>query len=180
MNAALWLLAFQGVLGGFDTLYYHEWRARLPAGGARTRPELWLHGWRSTIYAVLFTTLPWLAWRGACAWVLAGLIAVEIVLTGADFAIEVRTREPVGVLAGERVTHGLMAIVYGAALACLAPAWLGWRGGPSGFAWQPVPIPAWLRLLLGLQALGVLASALRDLLAAQGVLGAAFPWHRAA
>ena len=29
MNRVLWLLVLQGVLGGLDTLYYHEWRARL-------------------------------------------------------------------------------------------------------------------------------------------------------
>jgi len=31
---ALWLLAIQGAIGAFDTLYYHEWRARLPARGS--------------------------------------------------------------------------------------------------------------------------------------------------
>jgi hypothetical protein len=30
MTIALWLLAIQGVIGAFDTIYYHEWRARLP------------------------------------------------------------------------------------------------------------------------------------------------------
>jgi hypothetical protein len=43
---ALWLLALQGALGAFDTLYYHEWRARLPAGGDSTRDELRLHAAR--------------------------------------------------------------------------------------------------------------------------------------
>ena len=33
MTTALWLLAIQGAMGAFDTLYYHEWRARLPAAG---------------------------------------------------------------------------------------------------------------------------------------------------
>ena len=33
MIVALWLLAVQGVIGAFDTLYYHEWRARLQALG---------------------------------------------------------------------------------------------------------------------------------------------------
>jgi hypothetical protein len=31
MTVALWMLAAQGIIGAFDTLYYHEWRARLPA-----------------------------------------------------------------------------------------------------------------------------------------------------
>jgi len=43
VNVALWLLAVQGVIGAFDTLYYHEWRARLPARGMLSAPELKLH-----------------------------------------------------------------------------------------------------------------------------------------
>ena len=39
MNVALWLLATLGVIGAFDTLYYHEWRARLPAQGSLAAPE---------------------------------------------------------------------------------------------------------------------------------------------
>ena len=46
MKPALWLMLLQGVLGAFDTLYYHELRARLPAGGARTRVELRVHAAR--------------------------------------------------------------------------------------------------------------------------------------
>ena len=51
---ALWLLAIQGALGAFDTIYYHEFRARLPGGVPGTAPELRLHGVRDLIYAVLF------------------------------------------------------------------------------------------------------------------------------
>ena len=39
MTAALWLLATLGVIGAFDTFYYHEWRARLPAQGRLAAPE---------------------------------------------------------------------------------------------------------------------------------------------
>ena len=92
MNAVLGLMAVQGSLGAFDTLYYHEFRARLPAGGARTRPELWLHAARDFVYAALFASLPAFAWCGAFAWLLVGLIGFEILVTMADFAIEVRTR----------------------------------------------------------------------------------------
>ena len=35
MTWALWLLMLQGILGALDTLYYHEWRARLVAYGPR-------------------------------------------------------------------------------------------------------------------------------------------------
>jgi hypothetical protein len=53
MIVALWLLAIQGIIGAFDTLYYHEWRARLPARGAQCAAELKLHAWRDFLYAVL-------------------------------------------------------------------------------------------------------------------------------
>src|SRR5215475_9086450 len=46
MTTALWLLVIQGIIGAFDTLYYHEWRARLPARGSGTAPELKLHAAR--------------------------------------------------------------------------------------------------------------------------------------
>lgn len=64
MTTVLWLLAVQGALGAWDTLYYHELRARLPAGMPGTRPELLLHAARDFIYAILFATLPWWAWQG--------------------------------------------------------------------------------------------------------------------
>jgi hypothetical protein len=122
MTVVLWLLAVQGAIGAFDTLYFHEWRARLPAGGAQTRDELLLHGARSCIYAVVFGTLPFLAWQGAWAGVLALLLLLEILITLADFIVEDRVRQPLGgVFAGERVTHTIMGIIYGAMLANLLP-----------------------------------------------------------
>jgi hypothetical protein len=54
MTTALYLLAALGVLGAFDTLYYHEWRARLPALGKSAGDELRLHAWRDFVYAALF------------------------------------------------------------------------------------------------------------------------------
>src|SRR5215510_3544694 len=117
MIIALWLLAIQGLIGAFDTFYYHEWRARLPARGATAAPELRLHAARDFLYAVLFGTLPWLAWQGLWAAALAAILAVEIVLTMADFVIEIDVRRSLGdVYAGERVTHAVMGILYGAAL----------------------------------------------------------------
>ena len=56
MAVALTLLGIQGVIGAFDTLYYHEWKARLPARGRAAAPELYLHAARDFLYAVLFGT----------------------------------------------------------------------------------------------------------------------------
>ena len=63
MTIALCLLAFQGVIGAFDTIYYHEWKAHLPARGRAAAAELKLHAIRDFLYTVIFASLPWLAWR---------------------------------------------------------------------------------------------------------------------
>lgn len=177
MTAVLWLLAVQGLLGAFDTLYFHEWRARLPAGGAAARPELWLHAARSLIYAVIFGTLPFIAWSGAWTLVLLALLAAEVVITLRDFVVEDAVRVPLGgVFPGERVTHLIMAVVYGAFLARFLPEMLEWWKAPTGLAVIPPPAPAALRALLALMALGVASSGLRDAFAALGLRGAAWPW----
>src|SRR5689334_22927 len=122
MSTALWLLFVQGVIGAFDTLYYHEWRAKLPAQGRQAASELKLHAARDFFYAVLFGTLPWLAWQGLWVLLLVAVIVVEIVLTMADFVVEIAVRKPLGdVYAGERVTHAIMGILYGGMVANLLP-----------------------------------------------------------
>lgn len=59
------LILIQGVLGALDTLYYHEYRYRLPAYATESRDELRLHGIRDLIYGLLFITLSQVAWGGA-------------------------------------------------------------------------------------------------------------------
>ncbi len=122
MKVALYLLGLQGLIGAFDTLYYHEWKARLPARGRKAEPELMLHASRDFLYVVLFGTLPWLRWEGAWTVALLAVIAAEIMLTLWDFVVEIAVRKELGdVYAGERVTHALMGILYGAMLAMLVP-----------------------------------------------------------
>ncbi|HEX8291178.1 MAG TPA: hypothetical protein VF570_05465 [Pyrinomonadaceae bacterium] len=180
MITALWLLAIQGAIGAFDTLYYHEWRARLPAlPGAR--PELRLHAARALVYAALFALLPRVEWRGAWAYVLGALLAAEVFITLRDFVVEDEVRRALGgVFAGERVTHTLMAIIYGAMLANLLPAALGWRGGGAALAPHAEgAVPAGLVWLLTLMSAGVAASGLRDAYAALGLPGGGWPWRAA-
>src|SRR6476660_9873185 len=117
MSVALWLLGIQGVIGAFDTLYYHEWRARLPARGRQAASELKLHAARDFFYAVLFATL---AWKGMWVLALLGVFVAEIILTLTDFVVEIAVRKQLGdVYAGERVTHAVMGILYGAMVANL-------------------------------------------------------------
>jgi hypothetical protein len=178
MKIALYLLGLQGLIGAFDTLYYHEWKAQLPARGRRAATELALHAGRDFFYGILFGTLPWLAWKGAWTAVLLGVIVAEIILTLWDFVAEIAVRRDLGdVYAGERVTHAVMGILYGAMLATLAPTLRSWWASPTGLALEAAPISQWLRIMLTVMALGVVASGLRDLYAALGLPGGGWPWQ---
>ena len=178
MIVALWLLAIQGLIGAFDTLYYHEWRARLPALGAQSARELKLHAARDFFYAVLFGTLPWLAWHGGWVLVLAGVLIAEIILTLTDFVVEIAVRKPIGdVYAGERVTHAIMGILYGAMVAGLIKVMASWWALPTALVVSPPAIPDALRWGLLVMAGGVAASGLRDLYAAYGLPYGGWPWE---
>lgn len=177
MIIAMYLLGLQGLIGAFDTLFYHEWKARLPARGRRAAPELFLHAARDFLYGVLFCTLPWAAWKGAWTSVLLGMIVAEIILTLWDFVVEIAVRKDLGdVYAGERVTHAIMGIMYGAMLASLAPTLHSWWASPTGFAFEPASIPEWMRIVVSAMGVGVVLSGLRDLYAALGCPGGGWPW----
>jgi AcrR family transcriptional regulator len=158
MTASLSLLLVQGALGAFDTLWYHEWQARLPSRRLAGR-ELLLHALRDFAYAVVFGSLAWLHWRGALVWLLVAVLAAEIVITLWDF-IEEDLRRPLP--PGERVMHTIMGIVYGAFLARLAPELAAWMMEPTGFAAVSY---GWLSWLMSAFAAGVFLSGIRDLAA---------------
>ena len=61
MRIAIWLLFAQALLGAFDTLYYHEYRLRLPHGQGTTT-ELRLHAARDFAYAIIIGSLGFLTW----------------------------------------------------------------------------------------------------------------------
>jgi hypothetical protein len=174
----LWLLAIQGALGGLDTVYYHEWRARLPARGPSAHIELKLHAARDFIYAIIFGTLPWLAWQGYWAAVLAVLMLAEIIITLSDFIVEDHVRQPLGgVYHGERAMHAIMGIIYGAALAYFIPVLTDWWSLPTALAAQAPIVPEPLRWTLYAMALGVFLSGVRDLCAALGLPHSNWPWR---
>jgi hypothetical protein len=175
---ALWLLGIQGAIGAFDTLYYHEWRARLPARGAQAASELKLHAARDFFYAVLFGTLPWIAWHGSWVLVLVGVLIAEIILTLTDFVVEIAVRKPLGdVYAGERVTHAVMGILYGAMIASLIPVASRWWPLPTDLVRTVPEVPRALRCGLGVMAAGVFVSGLRDLYAAYNLPHGGWPWR---
>ena len=179
MNIVLWLIALQSVIGAFDTFYYHEYRARLPARGKLAAPELKLHAARDFLYAVLFASLPYIAWQGMWVIALATVIVAEIGLTLWDFVIEIVVRRDLGdVYAGERVTHSIMGIIYGAMVGYLIPIMRRWIDQPTGLIFHPAPVPPLLRWVLEVFAIGVFMSGLRDLYASFGLRGGNWPWPR--
>ena len=177
MLTACWLLFAQGLIGAFDTLYYHEWSARLPARVPGTASELQIHAVRDVLYALLFSTLPWIAWQGLWVFVLVAVIITEIVLTMTDFVVEIRVRKPLGnVFAGERITHAVMAIVYGAMIANLVPVMAEWFSQPTTLVPTTFAVSIMLRWCLTVMAIGVFLSGLRDLYASFGGRFGSFPW----
>ena len=177
MAVALWLLALQGVIGAFDTIYYHEWRARLPGMGPQAAAELRLHAGRDALYGVIFGTLPWFAWQGWWTFALLAVLVAEIILTMSDFIVEISVRKPLGdVYGGERLTHAAMGILYGAMLACLFPTLREWLARSTAFSWSPANIAPMLRGCLTVMALGVVLSGVRDLYASVGLPGGNWPW----
>lgn len=177
MKIALYLLGSQGLIGAFDTLYYHEWKARLPARGVRASRELLLHAGRDFLYGILFCALPWLCWSGAWSAVLFAVFAAEIFLTLWDFVVEIAARKDLGdVYAGERVTHAVMGILYGAMLAMMIPTLHEWLLSPTALVFKTAPIPGWTRITLSAMGVGVFTSGFRDLYAGLALPGGAWPW----
>jgi hypothetical protein len=59
--------------------------------------------------------------------VLVSILVAEILLTLADFVVEISARKQLGdVYSGERVTHAVMAILYGATVANTLPVIWSW------------------------------------------------------
>jgi hypothetical protein len=73
MSVALWLLAAQGILGGIDNIWNHEWRAKLPST-PEARRELQLHAARGLIYGPVFLAFAWLELRGLFAMALLAIL----------------------------------------------------------------------------------------------------------
>lgn len=158
MKVAIWILLVQACLGAFDTLYYHEYKLRLPHGD-HTQTELRLHAVRDFCYSVIIASLGFVTWQGPLAWVLAAILLAEIVITLWDFVEEDKVRK---LPPGERCMHAIMGIVYGAFLAYLVPDLLAWSRLPLGWGASYHGIPAWI---LSLIATGVFVSGIRDLVA---------------
>jgi hypothetical protein len=163
MIAALYVLLVLGSLGAFDTLYYHEWRLRLPSTPSAA-PELRLHALRDFAYTIVFGSLAWTTWNGVWAWPLAGILIFEIWMTLTDFLEEDRTRK---LPPGERVMHAVMGITYGVFLALLYPQASRWMTLDTAFGAANYGVVSWI---LTFFAVGVFTSGIRDLIASRRLM----------
>ncbi len=160
MTDLLWtLVALQIAMGGFDTLFHHELTERLAWRPAQ-KGELRLHGVRNLIYAGLFLLIGTAEPRGLLALALLAFLAVEVVITLADFVEEDRTRR---LPASERITHTLLALNYGAILMLLVPVLLDRASSPTALV--PASHGLWT-VMAAAAAAGVFVFGVRDLLAA--------------
>lgn len=168
MTAVLALLCVNAVLGAWDTLWYHEFRARLTTQLDHTRTELRLHAARDAIYVMLYGCLAWWQPTGAVVGVVGALLAVEIAITLADFVVEDRDRPAIGGIApGERILHSLMAIVYGMMLIRLVPVLATGFDDAHGFDRHDAP-PV-LSIAMTVASAGIAVSGVRDAVALVGI-----------
>ena len=152
---ALQLMAAQGILGAFDTLYHHELTEALPQRSTARR-ELSIHSVRAIIYSALFIGLSFWKWHGLMAIGLLAVFAIEIVLTLWDFVVEDKTRL---LPATERVTHTILAMNGGAFITLLALNTPTWLAEPTAMMWESHGL---LSIFLALCGVGVGLSGIRD------------------
>ena len=153
-----WVLLAQAVVGGADTILNHEIVARLPHR-PESRREIALHAVRESIYATLFIGLALFAWQGGAAWIIAAVLAAEVVVTGTDELIENRTRK---LPDNERVMHVFLTLNLGLIIALLVPTLRAWSAEPTGWTRVDHGLLGWLLVALGLASAGW---SLRDALA---------------
>ncbi|MFZ6674712.1 hypothetical protein [Undibacterium sp. Xuan67W] len=155
MISILWILVAQGVLGALDVLINHERREGLPQRPSAILEQA-IHGARELLYAVVFAGLAWFEWHGIWAWLFAGILVIEVVLTAWDFVEEDRTRS---LSATERVMHLMLSMGGGAYCALLIPILLRWIALPDALHKTHYGIWTWI---LSAMSIGVFVWGLRD------------------
>ena len=169
MTTLLWtLIAIQIAMAAFDTIYHHELTERL-AWRPSQQYELVLHAARSFVYAALFLVLGFLIVKGLFAWAVIAALAVEVVITLADFVEEDMSRK---LPATERVNHTLLAINYGAILILLFPPLAASAMEPTSVA---LTSHGYWSALMVFACVGAIIFGLRDLLAARRAVALVTP-----
>ncbi len=178
VTIVLALLLTNAAIGAFDTLWYHEYKARLSAHLDTTRTELGLHTLRDGLYVLIYGGFAWWRPSGWFVHLTVFVLLVELVVTLADFVVEDRDRPAIGGIApGERIAHTIMAIVYGAMLTFLLPILANELPGPTALIRNT--IPTWMSVAASITAVGIALSGIRDGMAATGrmVIGRSEGWR---
>ena len=157
MDIIIGILIFQGLLGGFDVFWNHEWKEKLPDKPSAALEQK-IHGVRELFYAVVFIGLAWYTWQGLWAWIFFAVLIIEILLTAWDFVIEDQTRK---LSPTERITHLVLSMMGGAYVALLIPVLLAWANLPTALVYTEHGIISWILTLLGT---GVFLWGMRDML----------------
>jgi hypothetical protein len=163
--AATWILFVLGILGATDIALFHTL-----SHGIRKHPdcrtELLVHSLRGPTYAALFLLVPNVAMHGHWYWAMCAILVFDLGLSVWDFLIERRSRARLGGLpSGEYLLHVLLGILYGAFAAMLLSTSTEWPTKATALVWVPVQVPAFLRYLLAVFAVGVFVSGALDALA---------------
>lgn len=152
------ILICQALLGAVDNLWHHEWQARLPQQRGARR-ELALHAAREALYGALFLGLAWWAWHGLFAVAVAVVLAVEVVITLADFLEEDRTRQ---LPPFERWLHTVLTVSYGLFVGVMGAVLLDWATEPTALVANGRGLVSWWFTAM---AVGVWAWSVRNALA---------------
>lgn len=155
MTIALYILAFQTILGALDNVLHHELTERLPSKPS-ARFELALHSAREVIYGILFLIFAWTEPQGVFAMAVIALLIAEVIITITDFVEEDRTRN---LPPFERVLHTVLAVSFGLFLAVAVPHLLANASAPLALVATSHGLLSWF---FTLAAIGVLAFAVRD------------------
>ena len=126
-----YLLAAQGLMGAIDTLVNHEFLERLPQR-VEARREIALHSIRE-----------------AAAYVIAGLLVLEIVVDAVDEWTENRIRV---LPQNERVLHVILTLNLGAIVVLLALTVAEWRTQPTALVFNARGWVSWLLLFLAVSS----------------------------
>ena len=122
MEYVLIIITIHGGLGVFDTLWNHEYLARLPQT-LTAKKELKIHSYRAFLYGLTFIVIGLFEFNGIYAWLFFLVLIIEIFLTFWDFLEEDKSRKLPGI---ERITHTIMGMTGGAFLAYFLPELYGW------------------------------------------------------
>ncbi|MFP2904291.1 SRPBCC family protein [Pyxidicoccus sp. 3LFB2] len=163
MTAAFYLLLAIGLLGAFDTLYFHMWRGRLQERPESQREVLW-HTVRLLIYALQFLWVPHLRFQGLALGLLAVLYAADVLVAWADVWEERDSRASQGGLPrGEYFMHVVLSVLVGLYLMSVFQAVWPERLLSTGLRVDPPAVPVALRTLMTVMGVVTLALFARDL-----------------